>query len=107
MTRVNRLFETDYGTRYGTFVRNGRALLEFEEMVVRCLLGRLPRCKVTIKQTELAGYMQGASWSKLRLEIGFPLLIWVNFMNDFHSEVSKPDIKFGKAKLEMEKLVRR
>ena len=107
LTRVNRLFETDYGTRYGTFVRNGRALLEYEPMVVTCLVGRRPTCKVTLKHAELAGYMQGTSWSKLRIEVGIPLLIWENMMNQFHREVSKPGIKFGEAKSQMRKLVQR
>ena len=107
LTKVNRLFETDYGTRYGTFVRNGRALLEFEEMVVRCLVGRLEDRTVTTKHTELVTIMNGASWSSLRVEIGIPLLVWENMMNSFHTEVSKPDITFGQAQLEMNKLVQR
>ena len=76
--------------RYGTTSRNGRSLIDFEDMVRNAVANRLPEQPITSIQQNLIDLLNDASFDQLRLESVLFHLVWVVVLENFHSIVSDP-----------------
>ena len=101
-----RIYESDLGARFGTFVRNGRALLIHEEQTKNCLVRRSSN-QITSLQRELIGLMEETEWSRIRLEASMTFIAWQFALEEFHAVMSKPQVTLGTAKLAMDACFRR
>ena len=100
-TKSRRTYESDIGSRYGTFVRNGRSLILHEDATVDCLDGRFAR-HITDLQSELSQFMASDQWPRLRVKCGLFAIAWWFALEDFHRVTSKPEITLGEAKEAMQ-----
>ena len=98
LTDSKHVYESALGCRFGTFYRNGRALLNNENMTKICLEERE---NITNLQMELIDLMNGNAWERIRLEFGMFFAIWLFGLEKFHSTMSKPNVSLGVAKTMM------
>ena len=91
-------FDTKMGSRYHVNKANGEVLIHFEEEIRMVLESNQKHPK----QRELVEYMASPEWSKIRFELGIPVLIWVILIDDFHHIVSQ-STTYGSIKEAFEK----
>ena len=101
-----KLYESDIGARFGTFTRNGRALLNNEEITRQCLECR-ETGKITTLQQELIDLLNSSEWPRMQLEVGMALIIWTYVLEQFHATMSKANLTLGEAKVAMDHCFRR
>ena len=101
LTGTERTYESTIGTRFGTFNRNGRALLQYEGDTKRCLANRREGQTVTTLQRELIDIMNDPSWPRIKIEAGMFMSIWLFALESFHASMSRPNLTFGEARVEM------
>ena len=101
LTNSMRTYESTMGSRFGTFNRNARSLLVYEEETRECLECRRETQTVTGLQRELIGIMNASSWPRVKIEAGMFMTIWLYVLEAFHASMSRPNITFGEARVEM------
>ena len=101
-----RIYESDLGARFGTFVRNGRALLNHEDATKRCLKNRSDN-QITELQRELIGLMERIDWNRIRLEASMAMIVWEFVLDEFHARMSKPETTLSEAKTAIDTCFRR
>ena len=87
-------FESKMGKRYHVNKANAERLLYFEdeiEMVMSALEKPHP------KHIQFMDYMKSQDWSRIKLEFGIPLMVWLLVAGPFHSIASKL-IPYGEIK---------
>ena len=87
-------FDTKMGSRYHVNKANGVALIQFEEEVLMVLN---EKDRPHEKHLKLKEYMALPHWSRIRLELAVPVILWLVMIGPFHTTISKP-ITYGQIK---------
>ena len=88
-------FESDLGSRYHCHFANGRALLKYEEEVLKVLNAN--NCNQN--HAKLIGLMESNEWYQIRMELSVPVIVWVVLAGPFHSKISG-ELNYGELKAE-------
>ena len=92
-------FESDLGCRFHHNFANGRAIIKFEEEVLMVLR----ECeKGNRNHKNLIDLLESSQWSRIRLELSIPILVWVILAGPMHSKISGT-LSYGQMKAEFEK----